>query len=273
MGKKLLRSGYAWHQSRRVVGGNTSSVLHLNCASCTSHIEYVLTQHFHQEKVVKWFERKGWELEIDNKRTVACPACVARRKPPARVIPLHPAPGDQKPTATTISSMNALAAQTAREWREHQGNKGRRSAPAPTHPAKPEQVRDAHPTTIKANEGEPMNAIPAAAPTPTLTPDQRGKVREFLDRYFDEEKGFYNGGFSDESIARQVGVPFAAVAHLREIAYGPLKGDPELNDLREVLAQQRKELDGLLDRAGRLETSIATTEKKLADIVTRKFKP
>lgn len=275
MGKKLLRSGYAWHQAVRVIGGRTSSVLHLNCASCTSHIEYVLTQHFHPEKVKKWFERKGWELELYSKRSVACPACIALRKPPAQIITLHPAPEARQPTATALSSMNALVAQTAREWRNHRHNKGERPKPVPELPAKPEQVRDARPTeTTTSKEGNPMNAIAATAATVRpLTAEERAKVRGFLERYFDEERGYYLEGQSDETIGRKAEVPFAAVTALREAAYGPLKGDPELIALKEVLAQQRKELDALLEKAGRLEQSIATTERKVNETIARKFKP
>lgn len=88
----------------------------------------------------------------------------------------------------------------------------------------------------KARRDEPMSTKPAltiaaGAPRP-LSPDEKRKVREILDGTFDEQKGFYLDGQSDQTIGIKLGIPWASIREFREFAYGPLKGNEETHGLR-----------------------------------------
>jgi hypothetical protein len=98
---------------------------------------------------------------------------------------------------------------------------------------------------IKPEKDEPVSAIkpPTATVTPitaasprTLTADEKAKVRLLLDGQFDDQKGMYLEGYSDQRIGSETGVPWACVRDLREVAYGPIKANPEIEALRADLA-------------------------------------
>jgi hypothetical protein len=77
-------------------------------------------------------------------------------------------------------------------------------------------------------------------PTLTLTRDQRHAARNLLDDNFDDQTGRYTKDWSDDRVARSVGVPLASIRDLREAAYGPLnKEDPELVALRDEFTTLR----------------------------------
>ncbi len=81
-------------------------------------------------------------------------------------------------------------------------------------------------------------ATAAAAPeiTRQITPDQRLAVRNLLDHHFDDGVGGYIDGFSDQKVAEQAGVPRIFVERAREAAYGPIRLDPVVGQLREDVA-------------------------------------
>lgn len=64
-----------------------------------------------------------------------------------------------------------------------------------------------------------------------LTPAQKILVRRKLDALFDEPKGIYLDGYTDQKIGEEIGLPWLAVRELREAAYGPLRSMPELDAL------------------------------------------
>lgn len=69
-----------------------------------------------------------------------------------------------------------------------------------------------------------------------LTPEERQRVRTLLDSQFDDSKGMYLEGYSDQRVGEEAKVPWSAVRKMREAAYGPLKTVPELEALA---AEQR----------------------------------
>ena len=90
---------------------------------------------------------------------------------------------------------------------------------------------------------QPLALDGVTAPVPVvalrdMTADQRAKVRELIEQHFDEDKGCYLDGYSDEKIAIDVNVPRIHVEHLRDAAYGPIRISAE------VIAMQ-KDLDAL----------------------------
>lgn len=80
------------------------------------------------------------------------------------------------------------------------------------------------------------------------TQDQRLKIRALLDANFDDSKGFYLAGYSDQKIGGEVNVPWAVVQKIREAAYGPIKGDPEVEAIKASIAALEREIAALRGR-------------------------
>lgn len=140
----------------------------------------------------------------------------------------------------------------------------------------------AGPTTKSKNDpdSELRKVIPMVAATPIkaapsivaevreTTPDERVAIRNHLDKHFDDGVGSYLDGMSDQRVAELVGVPRVAVERLREAAYGPIRVDPAVLEVREAIAAFKGEVEGqqkALDtlKAKALELA-STLEKRLA---------
>lgn len=93
-------------------------------------------------------------------------------------------------------------------------------------------------------------AVPAAP-----TNDQRLKIRTLLDKHFDDAKGRYLDGYTDQRVGAEVDVPWAAVTAIREAAYGPLRVDPEVDALQRAVAA--------------IEADLAKVKERLAALVKR----
>jgi hypothetical protein len=76
------------------------------------------------------------------------------------------------------------------------------------------------------------------------TPDERVRIRELLDRYFDDELGAYANDYSDERIGLEAGdVPWAIVTRIREAGWGPIRQTPQIVEVRRDLDMLRKEYE------------------------------
>lgn len=110
------------------------------------------------------------------------------------------------------------------------------------------------PTVLKV----PAAAEPAAVQPRPLTQDQRLAVRNLLDQHFDDSKGMYLDGMTDQAIADRAKVPRIHVESIREAAYGPIRVDDEL-------AKARAGLEIVLQDAraavSRIEEYLATVDK------------
>lgn len=94
--------------------------------------------------------------------------------------------------------------------------------------------------------GEKPNKTATVAPmtsdaprTTQLTPDQKAAVRRLLDTHFDDQRGHYLDGYSDQRVADEVNVPRALVSALRDNAYAPLREPSELERLRDEIEATR----------------------------------
>lgn len=63
-----------------------------------------------------------------------------------------------------------------------------------------------------------------------------------LEEHFDEQAKPYEAGWSDERIAKEIGMSEDFIAGVRENCYGPLE-DPRIAELRELLTTARQQLD------------------------------
>jgi hypothetical protein len=174
---------------------------------------------------------KGHVVFADRKpESPAPPPALAPAPAPAPASP--PTPAARPLARTKLGSPNnpteaqkaSRAANLARRWTK----KLPQQCPAPSAPPTPTSPI---PTATK----EPVMATAAAAPeiTREITPDQRLAVRNLLDHHFDDGVGGYINGFSDQQVAEQAGVPRIFVERAREAAYGPIRLDPVVGQLRE----------------------------------------
>lgn len=90
---------------------------------------------------------------------------------------------------------------------------------------------------------------PKIQPKRPLSQEERIKIREMLDIFFDEEKGIYKNNFSDQSIGEKLNIPWKHVFNMREIAYGPIREEKQkiVPEYITNLAKIIKELQVLLE--------------------------
>ena len=95
--------------------------------------------------------------------------------------------------------------------------------PKPTGPATPPQV------------ATPLPRDPSAA--------ERLKIRTLLDAHFDDMRGAYIDGYSDQRIGTEVDVPWAIVTRMREAGWGPILVNPEMEKVNEDPAALRAKIE------------------------------
>ncbi len=105
----------------------------------------------------------------------------------------------------------------------------------------------------------PMQSKPstptAVTPRP-LTDGERLKIRTLLDSHFDDAKGRYLDGYSDQRIAAEVNVPRIHVETIREAGWGPIRVDPEVAAITEELRKAREEVEALSQRIAALSARL-----------------
>jgi len=101
-----------------------------------------------------------------------------------------------------------------------------------------------------------------------LTSEERARIRDLLDRHFNED-GWYENGYSDLKIAQQCNVPAADVTHIRDIGYGPILGDPEIVALKNEIASVRSEIGNLLTNLGGAEKRVADLDRRVDELKKR----
>ncbi len=108
-----------------------------------------------------------------------------------------------------------------------------------------------------------------AAPTSAAQISMVASVR-LLDEHFDKENGRYEQGWSDASIAKQVGLAETAIASLRETAYGPLAVDPEIAKIEHEVSKVSQRVDqSQRELGGLIQTEMDDIRKVLAEIQCR----
>jgi len=96
-----------------------------------------------------------------------------------------------------------------------------------------------------------------------MTPDERLKVRSLLDKHFDDAKGRYLDGYSDQKVATEANVPRIHVETIRETAYGAIKADGELDKIRAEMLGMAKTVQEV---SGRLSALTKRVDEILEEI-------
>lgn len=97
----------------------------------------------------------------------------------------------------------------------------------------------------------------------TIPSDVKMKIRNRLDENFDDEKGVYLAGYSDEKIATELDIPRSQVFAYREMAYGPLKSDPEVDAIMAALVDLRSQLANIQSELAKVELKAQACLKRL----------
>jgi hypothetical protein len=171
----------------------------------------------------------GWHFDAHKPKNCVCPECI---QGPARAGPVTgkvtEEPNDMKNTTPPNSTDNNPSGYSP-----------------PTH------AGDTAITSMVATQIGKTDVPPPR----TLTAHERTKVRQLLDGHFDELKGQYLEGYDDKRIGEECNVPWALVTQIRELAYGPIKEDPEkvafraeAKALREEFLKMAKSAEEAVDK-------------------------
>lgn len=87
--------------------------------------------------------------------------------------------------------------------------------------------------------------LPASVAVRDPTSDDKRRMRDLLDRYFDDKLGLYLESYSDQRIGKELDLPWLMVQRYRDQAYAPLKVDPELVAFQNELNQAKRVLADL----------------------------
>lgn len=112
-----------------------------------------------------------------------------------------------------------------------------------------EETTEAMPEiTTTSKPGVPNAAL---ATVREATQEERYRIRQMLDAHFDDAKGCYLDGYSDQKIGAELNLPWAMVTRIREAAYGPILVDPAVEQYLAAVAE-------LEERIKRVETASTT---------------
>lgn len=89
---------------------------------------------------------------------------------------------------------------------------------------------------------EPAQAKTVSLAEPTMR--QMRDIFEALEMYWSSEKGQYTGGYSDEKIGAEMGLPSVVIAKVRKEAFGDFKFDPEIEALMAEAKVLSEKIDG-----------------------------
>ena len=202
----------------------------VNCSRCRAHLEVnILSGDNHLTLVERHARNAGWLFNKNVASKCVCPSCY---------LGDHAEPEKDAPPSQPIPETALAAAFVAAVNKETQ----------------------VMPQSIPPRLGSslPSGPKPIGAPTP----QQKMKMREQLDGFYDENLKGYLDGHTDKTIADLCGVPWAWVRDLRDVAYGPLEVDAELQEIREQHRQLGEMRDGFSRTLTRLEERIARLEQK-----------
>lgn len=104
---------------------------------------------------------------------------------------------------------------------------------------------------VAATKEKKMTQEPKTGPTP----EHKLKIRAFLDGNYDERRKGYLEGYTDKRAGDELGVPWAWVRDLREVAYGPIECDPDLEEVRKEIDTMRAAIAKMEGRLSRMEAA------------------
>lgn len=106
-----------------------------------------------------------------------------------------------------------------------------------------------------------------------ITPKDRRQIFKRLDEVYDDKKGRYCDGFTDNSVAKELNMPRAWITEVRESNFGPDGGNDDMERVSAAvgkLAKQAKDLQddaiSLASRAEELEAEAGRIRAQISAI-------
>lgn len=213
----VARLSYTVETGQKAPGGPFLGYASAPCDNkgCETKLHIWLGKSNNPEDVQLKARRQGWYFDAWARGRNFCPSCVKARKERARGES-----GKKPPTLMRPEIDTSNITESARLVISDPPINTETSLNATIKPA------------TGADQGSPR----------ALTVDERLAVRNLLDHKFDDKAGRYTDGYSDQRIGQEVRVPWASVKAMREIAYGELKGNDELDAVKQVLATVESKL-------------------------------
>jgi hypothetical protein len=242
----------AWHE------GELRQVVIVACAKCHKVEEMTWATAPMPGYINKKMTSLGWVFDPFKKSGCICPACNPRSKVEI-AVPAH----TETSSAALMTTRHGRALtppsqrspeELAEQFYQHLDGETDMRRTYPPQVATTKRTPPTPPVEFEPVAEQPM--LPRA-----LTSDERLRVRNLLDNHFDDAAGYYIGGYSDQRIGTELNVPWAAVAQIREAAYGPLKEDERLTKLRADFAALKADLNKF-DAAARVEINRLNTAAK-----------
>ena len=161
----------------------------------------------------------------------------------------------------------------AEGWRFDAWNRGATRCPACVDKAAANARGESPKEETVVKRPEPQGGAPAAAALPPnkteLTVADRERLRALLDGVFDAAKGFYIEAYSDAKAAAELDLPEALVRAYRDLAFGPLKAVPELDEVKAALASLRTRADEAVREAAAIDAAVAALARRVDDTARR----
>jgi len=155
------------------------------------------------------FERKGWEIGKNEKHDF-CPKCVAQRAADRRAKKIKP---------ISMNGHKAVVPQEAAQM-----------------PLMPQTVHAIPPSVSEAA-------------VPEISRADKRVIFAKLEEVYGDEKSGYKTPWTDAAVAKDLGVPQAWVALVREDSFGPVNDNGEIRDMFERMKAYGAEARALLDEA------------------------
>lgn len=214
-------------------GGAIAAVTSLVCGKCGTEEEMVQPngRFAKPEAVIRHFNARGWSVGGRIKAD-RCPHCAGRLKQKdddvtKHVVPKRPFVSEPSEAArVTRAEIIALS----------EGPAVTRSSATET--VLPGYVQKIHEAAKLMTEKSPaLVADIPATPTPS---DRRIIFAKLEEVYLDEVKG-YSANWTDDRVSKDLGVPRAWVAEVREINFGPLRDNEQMRELLQKIDAMSKE--------------------------------
>lgn len=230
------------------------------CNKCNRSEEVAWSAGSEPDRIAKKMQEMGWSYDAFKSRACICPECKGGRASPAVAGAAPHKRGRPRPLHIVEETRARRLASTA-------AIEDGQEAVAYTL----KDIADYLGPTIRKEEPVAQVLTMTTTPPP-LTIAAKARVRKLLDENFDDEHGRYTHNYSDQRIGEEVGVPWAAVAAMREAAYGPLRADPRLDKLGQDFIDIKAKIASLETRVlgdiDVLNKRLQAAEKLLTDINT-----
>lgn len=223
----MARSPLSYEIVRMNPPQDLRSAARMTCPSC-AHTDKIPIVHIgnNPELICQMFTRTGWLVDQHNTSKLRCPSCVQKIKDAKRV---------QEQSDRQQSSAGARVLPTMNK-----------SSTTP--------VR----TPVRPSSSMEHEGLTLAK----LSFEQKADMRSKLDHHFDDKEGQYIDGYSDQQVGEECNIPWKLVFEFRELAYGPIKEDPEIRDFKAALAANAKAISELQQGQQKLLDKLNLIEKK-----------